>query len=66
MDVIKRVFIQVHNKNLPLYGVTTKDLKEYTTTEKDMRKGTNKFPLENARIRSEDLLKIAEQQETTE
>jgi hypothetical protein len=60
MEVIKKAFIQIHNKNVPIYGVQSKDLKDFTTTEKDLKKGISRFPLENQRVRSEDLLKIEE------
>lgn len=46
MNVIKQAYIKLYNKNLPVYGVTTKDLKDFTTTEKDMKKQVNRFPLE--------------------
>mgnify|MGYP003344266741 CR=1 FL=1 len=55
MEVIKKAFIQIHNKNVPIYGVQSKDLKDFTTTEKDIKKGISRFPLENQRVRSEDL-----------
>lgn len=38
MNVIKQAYIKLFNKNLPVYGVNAKDLKDYTTTEKDMKK----------------------------
>lgn len=46
MNLIKRMYIKIHNKNLPIYSVPTKDLRDYTTTEKDLKKGVNRHPLE--------------------
>lgn len=60
MEVIKKAFIQIHNKNVPIYGVQSKDLKDFTTTEKDIKKGVSRFPLESMRVRSEDLMKVDE------
>ena len=53
--------------NIPIYGIEKKDLKEFTTTEKDMRKGQNRFPPAQMRLKSEDLLKESvEQQQKSE
>lgn len=58
MDIIKRAYIKIFNKNLPIYGVDSKDLKDYTTTEKDFKKGSSRFPLPEKRIYTEELLNI--------
>lgn len=65
MNVIKQAYIKLYNKNLPVYGVITKDLKDFTTTEKDMKKQVNRFPLESARIFSEDLLNTSQVEQVT-
>jgi hypothetical protein len=31
--------------NLPIYGIKNKDLREFTTTEKDVEKGISRIPL---------------------
>jgi hypothetical protein len=31
--------------NLPVYGIKNKDLREFTTTEKDLEKGISRIPL---------------------
>lgn len=59
MDVIKRAYIKIFNKNLAIYGVTTKDLKDFTTTEKDFKKSVSRFPLPEMRLQGEDLLKVS-------
>ena len=59
MDVIKRAYIKLFNKNLTIYGVMSKDLRDYTTTQKDMNKQLSKMPYGNDLIiRTEDLLKV--------
>ncbi len=65
MNVIKQAYIKLYNKNLPVYGVITKDLKDFTTTEKDMKKQVNRFPLESQRIFTEDLLKTSQVEQLT-
>jgi hypothetical protein len=45
-------------KNCPVYHITFKDLKDFTTTEDDMKKRISKFPTDNYLASSEDLLKI--------
>jgi hypothetical protein len=43
--------------NLPIFGIKSKDMKEYTTTEKDVVKGISRIPLNLARIYEEDIIK---------
>jgi hypothetical protein len=31
--------------NIPIYGIKQKDLREFTTTEKDLEKGLSRIPL---------------------
>lgn len=57
MEIIKRAYIRIFNKNMPIYGVTSKDLRDFTTTEKDLKKSISRFPLPEARLNNEDLLK---------
>jgi hypothetical protein len=56
LDMIKRVFIIHHKKNCPVFCVTSKNLKDFTTTEKDMNKQVSRFPLAEYRNMQEDLL----------
>ena len=37
-------YISLMKDNLPVYGVDAKDLKHYTTTEKDRLKGKSRIP----------------------
>ena len=38
-----------------MFHVTSSNLKDYTTTEKDMKKGSSRFPPPNLRNKAEDL-----------
>lgn len=58
MEVIKRAYIKIFNKNVPIYGVNSKDLRDFTTTEKDLKKSISRFPLPEMRLNDEDLLKV--------
>jgi hypothetical protein len=44
-------------ENLPIFGIMKPNLRDYTTTEKDMKKGQTRFPSPSLRIREEDLIK---------
>lgn len=48
-------------KNLPIYGVKSKDLREFATTEKDRDKGISRIPLALSRLREEDVIKEEEE-----
>lgn len=60
MDVLKTRFAEKQNANLPIFGIDKNHLKDFTTTEKDMKRGQNRFPPMQFRIKSEDLLREAE------
>ena len=63
MDVLKRVFHFSKKQNCPVYHVTSSNLKDYTTTEKDMKKGSSRFPPPNLRNKAEDLFSTAPEAE---
>ena len=63
MDVIKRVYHFQKKQNCPVYHATTSNLKDYTTTEKDMKKGSSRFPPPNLRNKSEDIFTNAQEEE---
>jgi hypothetical protein len=62
IDIIKHRFCQFSQHNLPIFGIEKSDLRDFTTTEKDMRKGTSKYPPMQFRLKQEDLLKETEVQ----
>lgn len=55
LDVIKRCYYIKKQKNVPMFYATSKDLREFTTTEKDMKREISKFPTPNYRTNEEDL-----------
>ena len=59
MDVLKRLYYLTRHKNVGIYNVTSKDLREFTTTEGDMNKGVSRFPPSNFRVTTEDLFSDA-------
>ncbi len=46
--------------NLPIFGVQKSNLREYTTTEKDAKKGYSRFPPLTFRLLEEDLIRDSE------
>jgi len=44
LDIIKRVHIAIKGANVPVFCIGKKDLKEFTTTENDMKKQKSNFP----------------------
>jgi len=56
VDIIKRVYITINNSNCPIFCIQAKDLKDFTTTEKDMKKSISRFPTSEYRNFAEDLL----------
>lgn len=58
IDLLKRLVLIESRKNCPIYHITFKDLKDFTTTEDDMKKKISKHPTENYRALSEDILKL--------
>ena len=55
LDVLKRCYYIKKQKNVPIFYATSKDLREFTTTEKDMKKEIARFPTPNYRTNEEDL-----------
>jgi hypothetical protein len=63
-NVIKVGFVTKKKQNLPIYGIKGKDLREVTTTEKDLEKGISRIPLQLARIYEEDVMEEVDQSHT--
>lgn len=55
IDVIKKCYYVKKQKNIPMFYVTVKDLRDFTTTEKDMKKDVVRFPTPNYRTTEEDI-----------
>ena len=45
LNVIKVGYASKKKSNLPIYGIKNKELREFTTTEKDIEKGISRIPL---------------------
>jgi hypothetical protein len=60
IDLIKRCWFNINHENIPIYGIPAphKDLREFTTTEKDMKKNRSKHPTPDYRILSEDVIEV--------
>ena len=57
IDMLKWLYLNKMNTNLPIFEIPQKSLECVTTTEKDKKKGNDKFPNEKFRNRDEDLIK---------
>lgn len=58
IDLIKRLFLIEMKENCPIYHTTNKDLKEFTTTEKDAKKQISRMPTKEYQKFDEDLMKM--------
>lgn len=60
IELIKRIWFNLKGENLPMYHIPKpkKDLQDFTTTEKDMKKKVNRHPGSEYRALSEDLFTI--------
>ena len=57
IECIKLRFVEKNKANLPIFGIPSQNLRAYTTTEKDMKKGYSRFPPNELRIKEEDLIR---------
>ena len=53
---LKMAYISLMKLNLPIYGIDAKDLKSWTTTEKDKIKGRSRIPGKEFLIESEEII----------
>ena len=56
ITVLKCLFAMQTKKNLPIFDIDEQNLRNWTTTEKDMKRGIAKFPPVEYRNVHEDLL----------
>lgn len=56
IEILKIRHFELKNSNLPIFGIDRSNLREFTTTEKDMKRGNNRYPPNQFRIKSEDLV----------
>mmetsp|Transcript_23184 Transcript_23184/g.17611 ORF Transcript_23184/g.17611 Transcript_23184/m.17611 type:complete len:165 (+) Transcript_23184:141-635(+) len=57
IEILKLRFLEMKRQNLPIFGINKNNLVNYTTTEKDMKKGQTRFPSPSLRVKEEDLVK---------
>lgn len=62
INILKCHFAERNGINLPIFGVDQSNLSQFTTTEKDMKRGQSKFPPSQFRLREEDVLRESETQ----
>ena len=51
IKVVKEVYGEVTGRNVGVYGVEKGDLSEYTTSERDGKRGISRFPPEKFRLK---------------
>jgi len=56
VDLLKRLYVIEMKVNCPIFHTQAKDLKDFTTTEKDMKKGASRFPSNDYKCEEENLL----------
>lgn len=58
IDILKTLFAEKMKDNLSIFGIDKSSLTDFTTTEKDMKRGVNKFPPIQYRLKQEDIIKV--------
>jgi hypothetical protein len=49
ITLLKQRFAHYKQYNLPVYGIQNTNLRDYTTTEKDAKRGVSRMPPANVR-----------------
>lgn len=65
VKILQCRYIQMKNKNLPIFSINEQNLRAFTTTEKDMKRGLNRFPPVDYRQHSMDLIQGAQDSSVT-
>ena len=60
IHALKVLYAKKIKRNVPLFGIKDKELRDFTTTEKDVEKGISRIPLPLARIYDEEILEEEE------
>ena len=55
MDLLKVQYFEITKKNLPVYGVSSKSLKNYITSDKDLMRGISRVPTIKFRMWEHDI-----------
>ena len=55
IELLKIQYFEITKKNLPIYGVSSKSLKDYLTTEKDLMRGITRAPSVKFRMWEHDI-----------
>jgi hypothetical protein len=53
---LKIAYTSKAKRNLTIYGIKSKDLHEFTTTEKDLERGISRIPLQLSKLLEENIL----------
>lgn len=61
IDLLKRLWFNIHGENMPLFGIPKphKDLRDFTTTEKDMKRKQSRHPTNDYRLLAEDIFEVS-------
>ena len=59
IDLLKWLYLNRMNKNLPIFDLPHKNLESVTTTEKDKKRRIDRYPVDEYRNHDEDLIKPA-------
>lgn len=57
MKVLKQRYYELTNKNLPIFGISTKSLKDFQTSERDWLRKITRMPHHEYRMWEEDIIK---------
>jgi hypothetical protein len=55
LDLLKVQYFEITKKNLPVYGVSSKSLKNYITSDKDLMRGISRVPTIKFRMWEHDI-----------
>ena len=52
IKLVKQLFAKIKKYNLPIYGIQSTNLRDYTTTEKDAKRNVSRMPPANVSVAS--------------